>query len=92
MYAALPRVPPLPMFKVAESDPCSVNELDTVRVLDVVPPAMLNPVVNAVGVIPLYVLPVSADAILLLAMAVAFQVPLPMVPTVVMLPDPVDGA
>ena len=49
------------------------------------PPATVNPVVCAVRVKPLYVLPVSADAIFPSAIAVAFQVPVPIVPTEVKL-------
>ena len=92
MNAALPRVPPLPMFSVLASVPDRVRVLLTVRVLDVVPPATVNPVDAAVRVRPLYVFPVNADAILLSAMVVALQVPVVMVPTVTMLVEPGTSA
>jgi hypothetical protein len=57
----------------------------TVSVFEVVPPAMLKPVPSDVKVNPLYVLPVSAEAILPSAITVPFQVPVPIVPKVVML-------
>jgi len=51
-----------------------------VRVLGVVPPAMVNPVTTDVSVNPLYVLPVKAETILLSAIESALQVPLAIVP------------
>jgi len=42
--------------------PLTVASEETVNVLDVVPPAMVKPVVAAVGVNPLIVLPVNASA------------------------------
>ncbi len=67
---------------------------ETVNVLLVVPPAIVNPVAAAVSASPLYVLPVSAEAIFPSAIAVAFQVPVPIVPSVVTLalPAQVDRA
>jgi hypothetical protein len=52
VYAAEPRVPPDPMFSVDESAPAKVRVFDTVRVLEVVPPATLNPVAFATKVKP----------------------------------------
>lgn len=49
----LPNVPPAPMFNVEPSVPARVKLLDTMNVLDVVPPAIWNPVALAVRVKPL---------------------------------------
>ena len=65
----------------------------TVKVLEVVPPAMVNPLVWVVKVSPLYVFPVRAVAILPSAIVVPFQVPVVMVPTVAMsVPTSLDAA
>ncbi len=50
--ALVPSVPPLPILSVDKSVPASVNELLTVKVFDVVPPATANPVAFDVNVNP----------------------------------------
>ena len=50
-----PKVPPAPIFKVEVSVPARVKVLDSVNVLEVVPPAMVKPVEAAVKVRPLTV-------------------------------------
>jgi hypothetical protein len=47
-----PRVPPVPIFKVDPSVPDKVRLLVTTNVLEVVPPAIWNPVALAVKVKP----------------------------------------
>ena len=49
----VPNVPPAPMFKVEPSVPARVRVLEIVKVLEVVPPAIVNPVAAAVKVSPL---------------------------------------
>ena len=48
----MPNVPPVPIFKVEVSVPAKVRVLDNVNVFEVVPPAMVKPVVAAVKVKP----------------------------------------
>jgi len=65
--AADPSVPPAPMFKVEASVPASVRVFDTVSVLEVVPPAIVNPVAAAVNVSPFTVLGVIAPSVRVIA-------------------------
>ncbi len=58
--ALVPSVPPLPILSVDKSVPASVNELLTVKVFDVVPPATANPVAFDVSVNPLIDVAVAA--------------------------------
>ena len=48
-----PSVPPAPILRVEESVPAKVRVLDIVKVFEVVPPAIVNPVPAAVRVNPL---------------------------------------
>ena len=88
-------MPPVPILRVALSVPESVMVLDIVRVLDVVPPAIRNPVVNAVSVRPLTVLGVIAPSVIVIAGVVVEFVILAEIPlavtteTVVTVPVPV---
>jgi hypothetical protein len=51
--AAVPSVPPPPILRVEVSVPAKVRVLETVRVLEMVPPATVKPVPAAVRVRPL---------------------------------------
>ena len=69
--------------------PETVASSGTVNVLEVVPPAIVKPVVRGVRFNPLYVFPVSAEEIFPSAIEVPFHVPVPIVPNVVIVVCPV---
>ena len=93
-----PSVPPAPTFNVEPSVPASVSVLLTVRVLDVVPPAMVNPVAAAVSVRPLTLVGVIAPSVRLMAGVVVAVATVPETPlavvtdTLVTVPDPAEAA
>ena len=65
MKAAVPRVPPGPIFRVRPSEEAAkVMVLETVKVLLVVPPARENPVPKAVKVKPFTVVGVIAPKVI----------------------------
>jgi hypothetical protein len=81
--AAVPSVPPEPIFNVDESVPESPRVLFTVSVLDVVPPASVNPVVNDARVSPLTVVGVTLPRVRLIAGVVVAVATVPETPLAV---------
>jgi hypothetical protein len=93
-----PRVPPAPMFRVEVSVPARVRVLETVKVFDVVPPAMVKPVPAATRVKPLTEVGVIAPKVRVIAgvvVAVATEPETPLAVTTeteVTVPPPVGIA